>query len=188
MPKTNEHGDVFLRVRIYEKCSYHNHKTIKQHSKQATHHARLPLLPCIYKSTKAIGSLRGYFAVKERSFPVFLLIVPVWCFRVGDSWSCCLVVMPGRAAWSCCLVVLPGRAAWSCCLVVLPGRAAWSCCLVVLPGRAAWSCCLVVLPGRAAWSCCLVVLPGPAAWSCCLVLLPGPAAWSCCLVLLPGPA
>jgi hypothetical protein len=32
MPKTNEHGDVFLRVRIYEKCSYHNHKTIKQHS------------------------------------------------------------------------------------------------------------------------------------------------------------
>jgi hypothetical protein len=23
MPKMNEHGDVFLRVRIYEKCSYH---------------------------------------------------------------------------------------------------------------------------------------------------------------------
>jgi hypothetical protein len=30
MPKKNEHGDVFLRVRIYEKCSYHNRKTIKQ--------------------------------------------------------------------------------------------------------------------------------------------------------------
>jgi hypothetical protein len=38
----NERGDVFLRVRIYEKCSYHNHKTIKQHSKQATHHSRFP--------------------------------------------------------------------------------------------------------------------------------------------------
>jgi hypothetical protein len=49
LPKTNEHGDVFLRVRIYEKCSYHNHKTIKQHSKQATHHARFPQLSCIYK-------------------------------------------------------------------------------------------------------------------------------------------
>jgi hypothetical protein len=34
MPKKNEHGDVFLRVRIYEKCSSHNHKTIKQHSKE----------------------------------------------------------------------------------------------------------------------------------------------------------
>jgi hypothetical protein len=34
MPKKNEHGDVFLRVRIYEKCSSHNDKTIKQHSKQ----------------------------------------------------------------------------------------------------------------------------------------------------------
>ena len=162
MPKKNEHGDVFLRVRIYEKCLYHNHKTIKQHSKQATHHARFPRLPCIYKSTKAIGSLRGYFAVKERSFPVFLLIFPVWCFRVGDSWSCCLVVLPGRAAWSCCLVVLPGRAAWSCCLDVLSGRAAWSCCLVLLPGPAAWSCCR---------ACCPVLLPGPAAWSCCLVRL-----------------
>jgi hypothetical protein len=42
MPKTNEHGDVFLRVRIYEKCSYHNHKTIEQHSKQATYHAAIP--------------------------------------------------------------------------------------------------------------------------------------------------
>jgi hypothetical protein len=51
MPKTNEHGDVFLRVRIYEKCSYHNHKTIKQHSKQATHHARLPSAT-IYLQTK----------------------------------------------------------------------------------------------------------------------------------------
>ena len=49
MPKKNEHGDVFLRVCIYEKCSYHNHKTIKQHSKQATDHARFPRLPCIYK-------------------------------------------------------------------------------------------------------------------------------------------
>ena len=122
MPKKNEHGDVFLRVRIYEKCSYHNHKTIKQHSKQATHHVRFPRLPCIYKSTKALVRSEGTdFAVKERSFPVFLLIVPVpvWCFRIGDSWSCCLVVLPGRAAWSCCLVVLPGRAAWSCCLVRL---------------------------------------------------------------------
>jgi hypothetical protein len=34
MPKTNEHGDVFRRVRIYEKCSSHNHKTIKQYSKE----------------------------------------------------------------------------------------------------------------------------------------------------------
>jgi hypothetical protein len=42
MPKKNEHRDVFLHVRIYEKCSYHNHKTIKQHSKQATHHSRFP--------------------------------------------------------------------------------------------------------------------------------------------------
>ena len=108
-----------------------DHPTIIRQSnsiqKRPTHHARFPRLPCIYKSSKAIGSLRGYFAVKERSFPVFLLIVPVWCFRVGDSWSCCLVVLPGRAAWSCCLVVLPDRAAWSCCcLVLLPGPAAWS--------------------------------------------------------------
>ena len=98
------------------------------------HHTRFPRLPCNYKSTKAIGSLRGYFSVKEQSFPVFLLIVPVpvWCFRVGDFWSGCLVMLPGRAAWSCCLVLLPGPAAWSCCLVLLPGPAAWSCCLVRL--------------------------------------------------------
>ena len=192
MPKTNEHGDVFLRVRIYEKCSYYNHKTIKQHSKQAPHHARFPQLPCIYKSTKAIGSFGEYFAVKERSFPVFLLMFLFGVFVLvipgPAAWSCCLVLLPGPAAWSCCLVLLPGPAAWSCCLVLLPGPAAWSCCLVLLPGPAAWSCCLVLLPGPAAWSCCLVLLPGPAAWSCCLVLvlLPGPAAWSCCLVRL-GP-
>jgi hypothetical protein len=94
-----------------------DHPTIIRQSnsiqKRPTHHARFPWLPCIYKSSKAIGSFRGYFAVKERSFPVFLLIVPVWCFRVGDSGSCCLVVLPGRAAWSCCLVLLPGPA-WSC--------------------------------------------------------------------------
>jgi hypothetical protein len=77
-------------------------------------------------TTRVLRPFRRYFAVKERSFPVFLLIVPDWCFRVGDSWSCCLVVPPGPAAWSCCLVLLPGPAAWSCCLVLLPGPAAWS--------------------------------------------------------------
>jgi hypothetical protein len=105
-------------------------------------------------------SFRRYFAVKERSFPVFLSIVPVWCFLFGDSWP---------AAWSFCLVLLPGPAAWSSCLIQLPGQ---------LPGPAAWSSCLVQLPGPAAWSSCLVQLPGPAAWSSCLVQLPGPAAWS----------
>ena len=126
MPKTNEHGDVFLRVHIYEKCSYHNHKTIKQHSKQATHHARFPRLPCIYKSTKAIGLLGEYFAVKERRFPVFLLIVLVWCFRLGDSWSCCLVLLPGPAAWSGLVLYDP---AWF--VFVLSGYLA--CRILVVP-------------------------------------------------------
>ena len=34
MPNNNEHGDVFLHMRIYEKCSSHNNKAIKQHSNQ----------------------------------------------------------------------------------------------------------------------------------------------------------
>jgi hypothetical protein len=42
MPKKNEHGDVFLRVRIYEKCSSHNHKTIKQHSKETNTPRAIP--------------------------------------------------------------------------------------------------------------------------------------------------
>jgi arginine deiminase len=42
MPKKNEHGDVFLRVRIYEKCSSHNRKTIKQHSKQTNTPRAIP--------------------------------------------------------------------------------------------------------------------------------------------------
>jgi hypothetical protein len=108
------------------------HPTIIRQSniiqKRPTHHARFPRLPCIYKSTKAIGSFGEYFAVKERSFPVFLLIVPVWCFCLGDSWS---------AAWSCCLVLLPGP--WPCCLVLLPGPA-W----FVLSGYLA--CRILVVP------------------------------------------
>jgi hypothetical protein len=99
------------------------------------HHTRFPRLPCNYKSTKAIGSLRGYFSVKEQSFPVFLLIVPVpvWCFRVGDFWSCCLVLLPGPAAWSCCLVLLPGPA-WSCLIRL---GLSWSC-LVTWPAVSWW--------------------------------------------------
>ena len=37
MPKKNEHRDVFLRVRIYEKCSSHDHKTIKPAFKSDQH-------------------------------------------------------------------------------------------------------------------------------------------------------
>ena len=61
MPKTNEHGDVFPRMRIYEKCSYHNHKTIKQHSKQATHHARFPRLRTMYLQTKRMLCPRDFY-------------------------------------------------------------------------------------------------------------------------------
>jgi hypothetical protein len=100
------------------------HPTIIRQSngiqKRPTHHARFPRLPCFYKSTKAIGSFRRYFPVKERSFPVFLLIVPVWCFRVGDSWSCCLVLLPGPA-WSCLIRL---GLSWSC-LVTWPAVSWW---------------------------------------------------------------
>ena len=135
MPKKNEHGDVFLRVCIYEKCSYHNHKTIKQHSKQTNTPRAIPPATMYLQRTKAIGSLRGYFAVKERSFPVFLLIfpVPVWCFHVGDSWSCCLVLLPGPA-WSC---LIP--AAWSGLVLSDP---AWF--VLVLSGYLA--CRILVVP------------------------------------------
>ena len=37
MPKKNEHRDVFLCVRTYEKCSSHDHKTIKPAFKSDQH-------------------------------------------------------------------------------------------------------------------------------------------------------
>jgi hypothetical protein len=88
-------------------------------------------------TTRVLRPFRRYFAVKERSFPVFLLIVPDWCFRVGDSWSCCLVLLPGPAALSCCLVLLPGPAAWSGLVLSDPACLSWYC-LVTWPAVSWW--------------------------------------------------
>jgi hypothetical protein len=64
-------------------------------------------------------------------FPVFLLVdpVPVWCFPVGDSWSCCLVRL--GPVWSSLVLFGP---AWSC-LVRL--GLSWSC-LVTCPAVSCW--------------------------------------------------
>jgi hypothetical protein len=108
MRKNNEHGDVFLRVRIYKKCSSHNHKRIKQHSNQTNTPRAIPsviiILPRVL--VRSEGVLLSKNEVFLSKFPVFLLVVPVWCFLVGDSWSCCLVLV--GPVWS----VLPGPA-WS---------------------------------------------------------------------------
>jgi hypothetical protein len=126
------------------------HPTIIRQSnsiqKRPTHHARFPRLPCIYKSTKAIGSLGEYFAVKETKFSC----VPVDCSCL--VFGVFVLVIPGPAAWSCCLVLLPGPAAWSCCLVLLPGPAAWSGLVLSDP---AWF--VFVLSGYLA--CRILVVP-----------------------------
>jgi hypothetical protein len=47
MPEKNEHGDVFLHVHIYEKCSSHNYK----HSKE-TNTPRVIPFATMYLQTK----------------------------------------------------------------------------------------------------------------------------------------
>ena len=132
MPKKNEHRDVFLRVRIYEKCSSHNHKRIKQHSNQTNTPRAIPsviiILPRLL--VRSEGVLLSKNEVFLSKFPVFLLVVPV-------GWSCsCLV-------FSCWwfLVLLPGPG-WSCLV-----RPAWSCLVRLGPS---WSC-LVTWPAVSCW-------------------------------------
>jgi hypothetical protein len=62
MPKKNEHRDVFLRVRIYEKCSSHNHKTIKQHSKQTNTPRPIPSVIIILQTNTM--TIVGKLAIK----------------------------------------------------------------------------------------------------------------------------
>jgi hypothetical protein len=60
MPKKNEHGDVFLRVRIYKKCSSHNHKTIKRHSNQTNTPRAIPSVIIILQTN---NMTRGKLAI-----------------------------------------------------------------------------------------------------------------------------
>jgi hypothetical protein len=127
MPKKSEHGDVFLRVRMYEKCSFHNHKTLKQHPNQTNTSRAIPSV------IKAIGSLWRCFAVEERNYPVKVSCVPVGC-------SCLLILF----LFGVFLLEIPGPAAWSC--LVLPGPA-WFCLVRLGPS---WSC-LVTCPTPSWW-------------------------------------
>ena len=64
MPKKNEHGDVFLRVRVYEKCSSHNHKTITQHSNQTNTPRAIPSVIIILQTNNMSTRLLGKLAIK----------------------------------------------------------------------------------------------------------------------------
>ena len=99
MPKKNEHRDVFLRVRTYEKCSTHNYKTIKQHSNQTNTPRAIPSVIIILQ--RLFVRSAGVFRKQKFSCQSFLCScwlpllvdpVPVFFFCC-DSWSCCLVLV-----------------------------------------------------------------------------------------------
>ena len=116
MPKKNGHGDVFLRVRINEKCSFHNHKTIKQHSNQISTPRAISSVIIILQ--RLLVRSEGVFRRQKFSSQSFLCS----CWLILFLFGVFFLVIPGPAAWSCLVRLGP---VWSGLvllgLVWLPG-------------------------------------------------------------------
>ena len=72
---------------------------IKQHSKQATHHARFPRLPCIYKLNTSLG-LRGHLITNFPQSMRLLLIKNANFVKLNNNFE--LIKMVNFCAVSGC--------------------------------------------------------------------------------------